>query len=182
MASAARTRRTCRRRIPRRAGPQVQRDRGEVVLRGTSADGASQRVDRGHGTDRSDRLRRTGRRAGDARTAPSPRHAPHRRRGQGLRHCAAGSPTSASSDSRRTWRRTQPTGAARSMDAPPATPAIRSVNGSANGSRSPSGGWRPSPVAASSATSAKRRNRAWFLMTGAVYNILRITALDAATA
>jgi transposase len=27
----------------------------------------------------------------------------------------------------------------------------------------------------------KRRNRAWFLMTGAVYNILRITALDAAT-
>ena len=28
----------------------------------------------------------------------------------------------------------------------------------------------------------KRRNRAWFLMTGAVYNILRITALDAATA
>ena len=29
---------------------------------------------------------------------------------------------------------------------------------------------------------AKARNRAWFLMTGAVYNILRITALDATPA
>jgi hypothetical protein len=28
----------------------------------------------------------------------------------------------------------------------------------------------------------KRRNRAWFLMTGAIYNILRIVALDTATA
>ena len=28
----------------------------------------------------------------------------------------------------------------------------------------------------------KQRNRAWFLMTGAVYNIIRIAALDTATA
>jgi hypothetical protein len=28
----------------------------------------------------------------------------------------------------------------------------------------------------------KQRNRAWFLMVGAVYNILRITALDTAPA
>ena len=27
----------------------------------------------------------------------------------------------------------------------------------------------------------RQRNRAWFLMTGAVYNIIRIAALDAAT-
>ena len=27
-----------------------------------------------------------------------------------------------------------------------------------------------------------RRNRAWFLMAGAVYNVIRITALDAAAA
>ena len=44
--------------------------------------------------------------------------------------------------------------ARRSTGAPPATPDTPSANGSANGSKNPSAGSRPSPAAASSATSA----------------------------
>ena len=63
---------------------------------------------------------------------------------------------------------------------PPPRPR-RQPCGSANGSRNPSAGSRPSPAAASSATAAEQRNRAWFKITAAVYNLIRITALDTQT-
>ena len=54
--------------------------------------------------------------------APTATTATDRRRRQGLRHHRASSPTSASSGSRRTSRRTRPASAPRSTGAPPATP------------------------------------------------------------
>ncbi len=89
---------------------------------------------------------------------------------------------SASSGSPRTSPRTPAGNAPRSTGAPPATPATRSACGSANGSRNPSAGSRPSPAADKLRYRGRQRNRAWFKITTAVYNLIRITALDTATA
>ena len=110
---------------------------------------------------------------------PNDRPATHRRRRQGLRHprVRRRRPRARVHAARRA--RTPPGNDPRSTGARPATPATRSACGSANGSRNPSAGSRPSAAAASSATSAEQRNRAWFKITAAVYNLIRITALDA---
>ena len=52
------------------------------------------------------------------------------------------------------------------------------VNGSANASRNPSAGPRPSAVDDNSATEAETATGPWFKITAAVYNLIRITTLD----
>ena len=126
----------------------------KLSLCGASVDGAPQRAARRHRIDRSDRLRRTRHRPRDARPAPGDETATHRRRRQGLRHrrlrrrrprARVHTPHRAEHDPPALHDR-------RAHHPPPRTSA--SVNGSANGSRNPSAGSRPSPVAANSATSA----------------------------
>jgi hypothetical protein len=54
----------------------------------------------------------------------------------------------------------------------------REARGSASGSKNTSRGSSPSAVDASSATSARERNRAWFKLAAAVFKLIRTTALD----
>ena len=79
--------------------------------------------------------------------------------------------------------KTPPGNAPLSTLAPPATRGHASQpGGSANASRSPSAGSRPSPEDASSATSVEPATGLGSRITTAVYNLLRITALDTAPA
>ena len=56
-----------------------------------------------------------------------------------------------------------------------------SVSGSANGSRNPSAGSRPIAGGRKLRYIGQARNRAWFKITTAVYNLIRITALLTST-
>ena len=65
------------------------------------------------------------------------------------------------------------------MVAPPDTPATRCRNEYANASRNPSAGSKTIGGGHKLRYIGRQRNRAWFKINAAVYNIIRITALDA---
>jgi transposase len=66
--------------------PQEQQHRRHLVLLGASADGEPQRADRRRRAHHRRRVRRAGHRLGHAGPAARLETSPHRRRGQGLRH------------------------------------------------------------------------------------------------
>jgi hypothetical protein len=57
---------------------------------------------------------------------------------------------------------------------------IRSVNGSRKRIEEPFGWMKTIAGGRKLRYIGRQRNRAWFIMTGAIYNIIRIAALDAA--
>ena len=160
--------------------PQVEQHRGPAVLRRAPADGAPQRVDRRRRAHPGDGLRRAGRRDGDAGPAPQSRR---RRTVAGdkgydtkdfvARARGSGSPP--------TSRRTPPTGAPRSMGAPPATAGHAASQRIRKRIEEPFGWVKTIAGGRKLRYIGQARNRAWFLLTAAVYNILRITALDSAS-
>ena len=158
---------------------QEQQHRGDAVLLGASVDGEPQRADRRRRADHRRRLRRAGHRARDARPAPDHRTGDAPSRATRATTPAGSSPTPARLGFTPHVAPEHHPATLRDRRAHHPTRRPRGEScGSANGSRNPSAGSRPSAEAASSATSAEQRNRAWFKITAAVYNLIRITALD----
>ena len=125
------------------------------MLRRASVAGTSQRVDRRRRVDRRHRVRRArhGQSSCSLDSPPRSDDAPSPGTRATTRRTLLVAP--ASSGSPRTSPQTPPTGARRSMVAPPVTQGISSASGSANGSRNPSAGSRRSLEDESFATSAK---------------------------
>jgi hypothetical protein len=94
---------------------------------------------------------------------------------------APSSPAPETSASPRTSRRTRPTGAPPSTGAPPATAATSSANGCKR-IEEPFGWIKTIAGGRKLRYIGRERNRAWFKITAAIYNLLRITALDATPA
>ena len=163
-----------------RDGPQVVGDGREAFLFGASVDGAPQRPDRGYRVDPSDRLRRTRHRAEMLARLPAtkPRRTVAGDKTYDTRGFVADlrelhitphlAPNTTRQRSTIDQRTTRHDGQRQSTDPETDRGTLRLDQDHRRRPGTPHIG-RP-------------RNRAWFLMTGAVYNILRITALDATPA
>ena len=154
---------------------------GQAQLRGAPAHGEPERPDRGHGAELCDRVRRTGDGADLAAAAAEECPATNSGGGQGLRHPRLrrrvpgdrGDPARGPEhDHRRSaidGRTTRHAGHVTSL-------RIRKrIEEPFGWMKTVAGGRKLRYI-------GLERNRAWFLMTGAVYNLIRITALDAQAA